>query len=126
MDHKSNKTRKRTLLPPLNKKSQTIDAGAGFILLGVILPMVFPQVLIFHAEWFRVLVFFIAYIILSAEVFLRAFSGLKKGSMFDEYIMISVISLAGFTLRFYPDIVIVMLLYRMGLYITVWDDPHRL
>ena len=65
-------------------------------------------------EWLRIALFFAAWLVLGREVVLGALRGVARGSLFDEFFLMTVASGGAFLIGEHPEAVAVMLFYRIG------------
>ena len=63
---------------------------------------------------FKIILFFIAYIIVSYEIIFNAFKNILKGEVFDENFLMSVATIGALCIKEYPEAITVMLLYQVG------------
>jgi Cd2+/Zn2+-exporting ATPase len=61
-------------------------------------------------------VYILAYLILGAEIVLRALKNIVRGKVFDENFLMSVATIGAFIIGEYPEAVAVMLFYQIGEY----------
>lgn len=64
----------------------------------------------------KFLVFFIAYIIAGGDIILTAIKNIIKGEVFDENFLMSLATIGAFSIKEYPESVMVMVLYQIGEY----------
>lgn len=64
----------------------------------------------------KFLVFFIAYIIAGGDIILTAIKNIIKGEVFDENFLMSLATIGAFSIKEYPEAVMVMVLYQIGEY----------
>lgn len=64
----------------------------------------------------KFVIFFIAYIIAGKDIILSAFKNILKGEIFDENFLMTIATLGAFSLKEYPEAVMVMILYQIGEY----------
>ncbi len=62
------------------------------------------------------LIFFIAYIIAGGDIILTAIKNIIKGEVFDENFLMSLATIGAFSIKEYPEAVMVMVLYQIGEY----------
>nr|WP_286151995.1 heavy metal translocating P-type ATPase [Sporofaciens musculi] len=92
-----------------NKKDiLAIGAGAVLFVAGGVLERTMPDSVI------TPLLFIAAYVILGLEIVWTAVKNLAKGHVFDENFLMSVATLAAFTIGDFAEAVGVMLFYRVG------------
>lgn len=61
-------------------------------------------------------VFFVAYLIAGGDILLKAFRNIIKGEVFDENFLMSIATLGAFSIKEFPEAVMVMILYQVGEY----------
>lgn len=64
----------------------------------------------------KFLVFFVAYIIVGFDIILTAIKNILKGEVFDENFLMSLATIGAFSIKEYPEAVMVMVLYQIGEY----------
>lgn len=64
----------------------------------------------------KFLVFFVAYIIVGFDIILIAIKNIIKGEVFDENFLMSLATIGAFSIKEYPEAVMVMVLYQIGEY----------
>lgn len=64
--------------------------------------------------WVRFALFFAAYLLVGAEVVLKAIKNILKGKVFDENFLMSVATIGAFAIGEFPEGVAVMLFYQVG------------
>jgi len=82
--------------------------GAGFF--GIALVFKFSTTVKFT-------LFFASYVLVGGEVLLRAFRNILRGEFFDENFLMSIATIGAFTIKQYPEGVVVMLFYKVGEFI---------
>lgn len=82
-----------------------IFAGALLFILGVTLPV---------EGYYSLLLFLPAYIILGADVILKAVRNISKGQVFDENFLMGIASIGAFFVAEYAEAVAVILFYQVG------------
>lgn len=92
-----------------NKKSPLLRIGLAIavFLCGTFLPV---EVVVKFA------VFFVAYLIAGGDILLKAFRNIIKGEVFDENFLMSIATLGAFSIKEFPEAVMVMILYQVGEY----------
>jgi len=98
-------------------RTRQIDLGAGIFILGVFLPLIFNRVVLFGLDWFQIVIFLTSYLIIGADILLRAGKKLIKGQFLNESLLISVATIIAFTLGFYMNTVLLMLIFQVGEYL---------
>ena len=97
--------------------TRQIDLGAGIFTLGVFLPLIFNRVVLFGLDWFQIVIFLTSYLIIGADILFRAGKKLIKGQFLNESLLISVATIIAFTLGFYMNTVLLMLIFQVGEYL---------
>lgn len=64
----------------------------------------------------KFLVFFVVYIIVGFDIILTAIKNIIKGEVFDENFLMSLATIGAFSIKEYPEAVMVMVLYQIGEY----------
>ena len=64
--------------------------------------------------WIKLAVFMSAYLILGADIILRAIKNIFKGQFFDENFLMSAATIGAFAIGEYPEAAAVMLFYQTG------------
>lgn len=64
----------------------------------------------------KFLVFLVAYIIVGCDIILTAIKNIIKGEVFDENFLMSLATIGAFSIKEYPEAVMVMVLYQIGEY----------
>lgn len=64
----------------------------------------------------KFLVFSVAYIIVGCDIILTAIKNIIKGEVFDENFLMSLATIGAFSIKEYPEAVMVMVLYQIGEY----------
>lgn len=64
----------------------------------------------------KFLAFFVAYIIVGCDIILTAIKNIIKGEVFDENFLMSLATIGAFSIKEYPEAVMVMVLYQIGEY----------
>lgn len=92
-----------------NKKSPLLRIGLAIavFLCGTFLPV---------EGVVKFVVFFVAYLIAGGDILLKAFRNIIKGEVFDEYFLMSIATLGAFSIKEFPEAVMVMILYQVGEY----------
>ena len=76
-----------------------------FLIFALLLPSHFP---------IKLLLFLLAYLIISYEILANAVLNIFKGEIFDENFLMSVATIGALCLKDYPEAIMVMLLYSIG------------
>lgn len=92
-----------------NKKSPLLRIGLAIavFLCGTFLPV---------EGVVKFAVFFVAYLIAGGDILLKAFQNIIKGEVFDENFLMSIATLGAFSIKEFPEAVMVMILYQVGEY----------
>ena len=92
-----------------NKKSPLFRIGLAIavFLCGTFLPV---------EGVVKFVVFFVAYLIAGGDILLKAFRNIIKGEVFDEKFLMSIATLGAFSIKEFPEAVMVMILYQVGEY----------
>lgn len=75
--------------------------------------LIFALLLPSHSP-IKLLLFLLAYLIISYEIFANAVLNIFKGEIFDENFLMSVATIGALCLKDYPEAIMVMLLYSIG------------
>ncbi|MGN0442225.1 MAG: heavy metal translocating P-type ATPase [Acutalibacteraceae bacterium] len=98
---------------PENSDKSTIArlaSGAAVYVAGIVLTYFFPDV----NGYITLGVLVLAYIILGADVVMRALKNILKGRVFDENFLMTISTVGAFAIGEYPEAVAVMLFYQIG------------
>lgn len=98
---------------PENSDKSTIARlalGAAVYAAGIVLTYFFPYV----NGYITLGVLVLAYIILGADVVMRALKNILKGRVFDENFLMTISTVGAFAIGEYPEAVAVMLFYQIG------------
>lgn len=92
-----------------NKKSPLLRIGLAIavFLCGTFLPV---------EGVVKFAVFFVAYLIAGGDILLKAFRNIIKGEVFDENFLMSIATIGAFSIKEFPEAVMVMILYQVGEY----------
>ncbi len=92
-----------------NKKSPLLRIGLAIavFLCGTFLPV---------EGVVKFAVFFVVYLIAGGDILLKAFRNIIKGEVFDENFLMSIATLGAFSIKEFPEAVMVMILYQVGEY----------
>ena len=92
-----------------NKKSPLLRIGLAIavFLCGTFLPV---------EGVVKFAVYFVAYLIAGGDILLKAFRNIIKGEVFDENFLMSIATLGAFSIKEFPEAVMVMILYQVGEY----------
>lgn len=83
-----------------------ICAGTVFLILGVLTSLRFPLI--------SFLFYIISYLVLGLEIITEALKSLRSGNFLDENFLMSIATVAAFSIREYPEAIGVMLFFRIG------------
>ncbi|MCL2294376.1 MAG: cadmium-translocating P-type ATPase [Spirochaetes bacterium] len=86
-------------------------AGATVFAAAIIIETFFAAKLL---AWISSAIFTVAYLILGANIILRALKKIIRGQFFDENFLMSVATIGAFIIGKYPEAVAVMLFYQIG------------
>ena len=64
----------------------------------------------------KFVIFFVSYLIAGGDILLKAFRNIIKGEVFDENFLMSIATLGAFSIKEFPEAVMVMILYQVGEY----------
>lgn len=67
-------------------------------------------------QTFSILMYLVSYLIIGGEILTLSFRNILRGEVFDENFLMSVASIAAFSVGEYPEAVMVMFLYEIGEY----------
>lgn len=92
-----------------NKKSPLLRIGLAIavFLCGTFLPVEGVA---------KFVIFFVSYLIAGGDILLKAFRNIIKGEVFDENFLMSIATLGAFSIKEFPEAVMVMILYQVGEY----------
>ncbi len=62
----------------------------------------------------KILIFLTAYIVAGGDVVLKALKNILKGEVFDENFLMVIATIGAFSIKEYPEAVMVMILYQIG------------
>jgi Cd2+/Zn2+-exporting ATPase len=82
------------------------------LLVGIVFDNYFPQT--WFTEWVRIGWYIVAYIPVGFPVLKEAFESFRKGSLFSEFLLMSIATLGAFAIGQFPEGVAVMLFYGIG------------
>ncbi len=69
-----------------------------------------------EGQTFSILMYLVSYLIIGGEILTLSFRNILRGEVFDENFLMSVASIAAFSVGEYPEAVMVMFLYEIGEY----------
>ncbi len=91
------------------KRIMKIGTGAVIYIIGVILSHILEL-----SVYITLPILVVAYIILGADVLLRAAKNIARGRVFDENFLMALSTVGAFVIGEYPEAVAVMLFYQIG------------
>lgn len=91
-----------------NHKKKLFKLGTGAVLFGLALP--------FQEQSWGILLFVASYLVIGNEILMKSFKNIKKGEVFDENFLMTLATVAAFSVKAYPEAVMVMFLYEIGEY----------
>lgn len=91
-------------------KKELIKLIAGAVIFAAAVIFKFQPVIEFT-------LFFISYILVGAEVLLKAAKNILRGQVFDENFLMSIATIGAFSIKQFPEGVAVMLFYQVGEFI---------
>lgn len=80
----------------------------------IISTLIFFIALLIDNVTLKIILYFIAYIVVSYEVIINAVKNILKGKIFDENFLMSLATIGAICIKEYPEAVTVMLLYQIG------------
>ena len=66
------------------------------------------------ANWLKMTLFFVSYIIIGKDVLKKAVNNISKGQIFDENFLMGIATLGAFAIGEYPEGIAVLLFYQVG------------
>lgn len=66
--------------------------------------------------WGKFSLYLVAYIIAGGDIIVKAIKNIIKGEIFDENFLMSIATIGAFSIKEYPEAVMVMVLYQIGEY----------
>ena len=82
----------------------------------IISGLLFALSFIFKTKYVVFGILLVSYIIIGYDVLLNAFRNIKRGKIFDENFLMSLATIGAFSIKEYPEAVMVMVLYQIGEY----------
>ncbi|HEU4788619.1 MAG TPA: heavy metal translocating P-type ATPase, partial [Flavobacterium sp.] len=82
------------------------------LLIGIVFDNYFPQS--WFIDWIRIGWYILAYIPVGFPVLKEAFESFRNGSLFSEFLLMSIATLGAFAIGQFPEGVAVMLFYTIG------------
>ena len=92
-----------------NSKLKLIKIGLSFLIF-------FVAILSNIQGWGRFSLYLVAYIIAGGDIIVKAIKNIIKGEIFDENFLMSIATIGAFSIKEYPEAVMVMVLYQIGEY----------
>ena len=80
----------------------------------IISTLIFFIALLIDNVTLKIILYFIAYIVVSYEVIINAVKNILKGEIFDENFLMALATIGAICIKEYPEAVTVMLLYKIG------------
>lgn len=80
----------------------------------IISTLIFFIALLIDNVTLKIILYFIAYIVVSYEVIINAVKNILKGKIFDENFLMALATIGAICIKEYPEAVTVMLLYQIG------------
>lgn len=80
----------------------------------IISTLIFFIALLIDNVTLKIILYFIAYIVVSYEVIINAVKNILKGEIFDENFLMALATIGAICIKEYPEAVTVMLLYQIG------------
>lgn len=80
----------------------------------IISTLIFFIALLIDNVTLKIILYFIAYIVVSYEVIINAVRNILKGKIFDENFLMALATIGAICIKEYPEAVTVMLLYKIG------------
>lgn len=80
----------------------------------IISTLIFFIALLIDNVTLKIILYFIAYIVVSYEVIINAVKNILKGKIFDENFLMALATIGAICIKEYPEAVTVMLLYKIG------------
>lgn len=80
----------------------------------IISTLIFFIALLIDIVTLKIILYFIAYIVVSYEVIINAVKNILKGELFDENFLMALATIGAIYIKEYPEAVTVMLLYQIG------------
>lgn len=84
-------------------------------IIKIVLSLIFAGIAFcINIYWLKITLFFLGYLIISHEVILEAFEGIKNQEFFKEEFLMSIASFGAFAIGEYPEAIAVMLFFQIG------------
>lgn len=80
----------------------------------IISTLIFFIALLIDNVTLKIILYFIAYIVVSYEIIINAVKNILKGEIFDENFLMALATIGAICIKEYPEAVTVMLLYQIG------------
>lgn len=81
-----------------------------------VIPRIITGLILFGLGYIFKPLFLVAYLIVGADVLLRAIKNIFKGQIFDENFLMSLATVGAICIKEFPETVMVMILYQIGEY----------
>ena len=81
-----------------------------------VIPRIITGLILFAFGYIFKPLFWVAYLIVGADVLLRAIKNILKGQIFDENFLMSLATIGAICIKEFPEAVMVMILYQIGEY----------
>ena len=81
-----------------------------------VIPRIITGLILFAFGYIFKPLFLVAYLIVGADVLLRAIKNIFKGQIFDENFLMSLATIGAICIKEFPEAVMVMILYQIGEY----------
>ena len=81
-----------------------------------VIPRIITGFVLFGIGYVFKPLFLVAYLIVGADVLLRAIKNILKGQIFDENFLMSLATVGAICIKEFPEAVMVMILYQIGEY----------
>ena len=92
-----------------NSKLKLVKIGLSFLIFLI-------AILSNIQGWGRFSLYLVAYIIAGGDIIVKAIKNIIKGEIFDENFLMSIATIGAFSIKEYPEAVMVMVLYQIGEY----------
>jgi len=88
-------------------------------LFKIIISIVFALIsLIINNHFLKLIFLVMSYIIISYEMYFKAYHNIKEGEIFDENVLMIIATLGAFAIKSYEEAVLVMILFQIGEYLS--------
>lgn len=92
-----------------NSKLKLVKIGLSFLIFLI-------AILSNIQGWGKFSLYLVAYIIAGGDIIVKAIKNIIKGEIFDENFLMSIATIGAFSIKEYPEAVMVMVLYQIGEY----------